>query len=61
MENRLDRLQNNDWACKFTIKSLALHQVEVIGLLQDAILEAAAQTFQITVVDIEFLKPHFVI
>ena len=46
---------------KFTIKSFALHQVEVVGLLQDSILEPPAQTFQITVVDIEFLEPHFII
>ncbi len=45
--------------CDFTIKSLALNQVEVVGLLQDSILETPAQTFQITVVDIEFLEPHF--
>jgi hypothetical protein len=43
----------------FTIKSLALNQIEVISLFQNTILKTAAQTLQVSVINVKFLKPHF--
>jgi len=36
------------------LQGLALHQVQVVGLLQDAALEAPAQTLQISIIDIHY-------
>jgi len=41
------------WGPVLTLQGLALHQVQVVGLLQDAALEAPAQTLQISIIDVE--------
>jgi len=40
-------------ALLLTLQGLALHQVEIVSLLQDAALEAAAQTLQISIIDVK--------
>jgi len=35
-----------------------LHQVQVVGLLEDAVLEAPAEALQIAVVDVEHVALH---
>ena len=42
-----------------TIQCFTLHQIKIISLFQDSILKTPAKSLQVTVVDIEFLKPHF--
>ena len=41
-----------------TLKGLALDKVEVVGLLEDAVLEAPAEPLQVTVVDVEKVTFH---
>lgn len=43
---------------KLTLERLALDQVQVVGLLQDAALEATAKSFQISTVNIEHITRH---
>ena len=48
-----------DLSCsKLTFQRLALHQVEVICLLEDAVLEAPAEALQVAVVDVEHVALH---
>lgn len=42
-----------------TIERFTLDQVKVVGLLENTILETPAQAFQVSVVDVKFLKSHF--
>lgn len=42
-----------------TLEGLALDQVEVVGLLQDAALEATAKALQVSAINIEHVPGHF--
>lgn len=44
-----------------TFESLALHEVEIVALLEDAVLEAATQALQVPVVDIKHVTLHRVV
>ncbi len=41
-----------------TVEGLALHEVEVVALAQDAVLEAPAEALQVAVVDVEEVALH---
>lgn len=41
-----------------TLERFALHKVEVVGLLEDAVLESPAQPLQVAVVDVEKVTFH---
>ena len=54
-------LTTNDWAVNLiviTVKSFTLNQIQVIRMLENAILEAAAKSFKVAIVDVKFLQPH---
>lgn len=40
------------------VKRVALDQVEVVCLLHDAVLEAAAEALQVAIVDVEYVPLH---
>jgi hypothetical protein len=44
-----------------TFQSFALHQVEVISLPEDAVLEASTETLQIAVVNVEDVTLHIIL
>ena len=47
-----------DFRACLTFQGFTLHEVEIVGLLQNAVLESPAEAFEVPVVDVEHVALH---